>query len=56
MRKRFGAHALQRASGIQLKDLEARQEESENQKALPSPEGRQQVDNLKNRRYHYWHR
>jgi DNA polymerase-4 len=56
MRKRFGTDALQRASGIQLKELEARQEESENQKALHSPEGRQQVDNLKNRRYHYWHR
>jgi len=56
MRKRFGADALQRASGIQLKELEARQEESEKQKALSSPGDRQQVDNLKNRRYHYWHR
>ena len=56
MRKRFGIDALQRASGIQLKELEARQEESETQKALSSPENRQQVDNLKNRRYRYWHR
>lgn len=56
MRKRFGSGALQRASGIQLKELEARQEESEKQKAVPSPEDRQQVDNLKNRRYRYWHR
>jgi DNA polymerase-4 len=56
MRKRFGSDALQRASGIQLKELEARQEERETQKAVPSPEDRQQVDNLKNRRYRYWHR
>jgi DNA polymerase-4 len=56
MRKRFGADALQRASGIQLKELEARQEENDQQKAVPSPENRQQVDNLKNRRYRYWHR
>lgn len=56
MRKRFGSDALQRASGIQLKELEARQEESETQKAVPGPEDRQQVDNLKNRRYRYWHR
>jgi DNA polymerase-4 len=56
MRKRFGASALQRASGIQLKELEARQVEDEKQKAVPSSEDRQQVDNLKNRRYRYWHR
>ncbi len=56
MRRRFGADALQRASGIQLKELEARQEESDKQKAVPDPENRQQVDNLKNRRYRYWHR
>jgi DNA polymerase-4 len=56
MRKRFGSSALQRASGIQLKELEARQEESEKQKAVPSSKDRQQVDNLKNRRYRYWHR
>jgi len=56
MRKRFGADTLQRASGIQLKELEARQEQSEQQKAVPSPESRQQVDNLKNRRYRYWYR
>lgn len=56
MRRRFGADALQRASGIQLKELEARQEESDKQKAVPDPENRQQVDNLKNRRYRYWYR
>jgi DNA polymerase-4 len=56
MRRRFGADALQRASGIQLKELEERQEESEKQKAVPQPGDRQQVDNLKNRRYRYWHR
>ena len=32
MRKRFGTHALQRASGIQLKELEARQEEEDERK------------------------
>jgi len=56
MRKRFGTSALQRASGIQLKELEARQEAYEKQKAVPSPEDRQQLDNLKNRRYRYWYR
>jgi len=56
MRRRFGTGALQRASGIQLKELEERQEESEKQRAVPSPEDRQQVDNLKNRRYRYWYR
>ncbi len=56
MRKRFGADALQRASGIQLRELEARQAENEQQKAIPSPESRQEVDKLKNRRYRYWYR
>jgi hypothetical protein len=56
LRRRFGADTLQRASGIQMKELEARQEQSEQQKAVPSPENRQQVDNLKNRRYRYWNR
>jgi DNA polymerase-4 len=56
MRRRFGADALQRASGIQLHELEARQAENEQQKAVPSPESRQEVDNLKNRRYRYWYR
>jgi DNA polymerase-4 len=56
MRRRFGADALQRASGIQLRELEARQEETDKRKAVPDPESRQQVDNLKNRRYRYWYR
>jgi hypothetical protein len=56
MRKRFGADTLQRASGIQLRELEARQEESDKQKAVPDPKNRQEVDNLKNRRYRYWYR
>jgi hypothetical protein len=56
MRKRFGADALQRASGIQLRELEARQEDADRQKAVPDPQNRQQVDNLKNRRYRYWYR
>ena len=56
MRKRFGADALQRASGIQLRELEARQAENEQQKAIPSPASRQEVDKLKNRRFRYWYR
>jgi DNA polymerase-4 len=56
MRRRFGADAVRRASGIQLRELEERTEQEGEQKAVPSPENRQQVDNLKNRRYRYWHR
>jgi hypothetical protein len=56
MRKRFGTDAIKKASGMQLRELEARQEESDRQKAVPDPESRQQIDNLKNRRYRYWYR
>ncbi|PID91458.1 MAG: DNA polymerase IV [Bacteroidetes bacterium] len=54
MRKRFGADTLRRASGIHLPELEARQKEAE--KAPPASSDRQQIDNLKNRRYRYWYR
>ncbi len=56
MRRRYGSDTVKRASGIQLKELEERTAGSEEQKAVPSPEDRQQVDNLKNRRYRYWYR
>ena len=56
MRGRFGVDAVKKASGMQLRELEARQEESDRQKAVPDPESRQQIDNLKNRRYRYWYR
>lgn len=56
LRKRFGPDSVKRASGIQLHDLEARAEQAALQKAVPHPEDRQQVDNLKNRRYRYWYR
>ncbi len=56
MRKRFGSDAVRKASGMQLRELDARQEENDEQKAVPRPEERQQVDNLKNRRYRYWYR
>ncbi len=56
LRRRYGSDSVKRASGIQLSDLEERTEQSDQQKAVPSPEKRQQMDNLKNRRYRYWHR
>jgi DNA polymerase-4 len=56
LRRRYGTDSVRRASGIQLRDLEERTEQSEQQKAVPSPGEPQQVDNLKNRRYRYWYR
>ena len=56
LRRRYGAGAVKRASGIQLHDLEAREEAAGLQQAVPSPEQRQQIDNLKNRRWGYWGR
>jgi DNA polymerase-4 len=54
LRKRFGSGAVRRASGIQLRDLEekARQDNTENEEDAATR--RQQVDNLKNRRWGYW--
>lgn len=56
LRKRYGPDAVKRASGIQLRELEQRTSFSDQQKAVDSPQERQQIDNLKNRRYRYWHR
>lgn len=56
LRKRYGSDSVKRASGIQLHDLEEREEAAGQQKAVPSPEKRQQIDNLKNRRWRYWYR
>lgn len=54
LRKRFGSGAVRRASGIQLRELEekANQDDKENEEDAASR--RQQVDNLKNRRWGYW--
>ena len=56
LRRRYGSDSVKRASGIQLHDLEERIAQSQQQKNISSPEDRQQIDNLKNRRYRYWHR
>jgi DNA polymerase-4 len=56
LRRRYGADSVKRASGIQLHDLEEQMEQSQQQKTAFSPEERQQIDNLKNRRYRYWYR
>lgn len=54
LRKRFGSSSVRRASGIQLRELEARMEEEKNKEQQDSSRLRQQVDNLKNRRWGYW--
>ena len=64
LRRRYGSDAVKRASGIQLRDLEERTEQiSQQQPAQQQPAQqqphpfagrRQQVDNLKNRRFRYW--
>ena len=56
LRRRYGSDAVKRASGIQLRDLEERIIQSHQQKSVLSPEDRQQIDNLKNRRFRYWYR
>jgi DNA polymerase-4 len=56
LRRRYGSDSVKRASGIQLRDLEERTEKSAQQEAVSSPENRQQIDNLKNRRWRYWYR
>ncbi len=56
LRRRFGADSVRRASGIQLRDLEERATQSDQQRAVDFPENRQQIDNLKNRRWRYWYR
>jgi hypothetical protein len=56
LRRRYGSDAVVRASGIQLRDLEEQIEQSQQKQSPFSPEERQQIDNLKNRRYRYWYR
>lgn len=56
LRRRYGSDSVKRASGIQLRDLEERIEQSQQQSSISSPEDRQQIDNLKNRRFRYWYR
>lgn len=53
LRKRFGSRSVRRASGIQLQELE---EKVSKEKPLQedTETRRQQVDNLKNRRWKYW--
>ncbi|RLD95850.1 MAG: DNA polymerase IV [Bacteroidetes bacterium] len=55
LRRRYGSDSIKRASGIQLHDLEEQIAQSQQEKSISSPEDRQQIDNLKNRRYRYWH-
>lgn len=56
LRRRYGSDSVKRASGIQLRDLEEQISRSQQQHSISTPEERQQIDNLKNRRYRYWHR
>jgi len=46
LRRRYGSDSVKRASGIA---------QSQQQLSISAPEDRQQIDNLKNRRYRYWH-
>ena len=56
LRRRYGSDSVKRASGIQLRDLEEREQTGDQQQGVSSPEKRQQIDNLKNRRWRYWYR
>ena len=56
LRRRYGSDSIKRASGIQLRELEERTEQTVQQRSIPSPQDRQQIDNLKNRRWRYWYR
>ncbi len=53
LRKRFGTRSVRRASGIQLHQLEEKNSEKKETEA-DAASRRQQVDNLKNRRWGYW--
>lgn len=53
LRKRFGAGSVRRASGIQLHQLEEKNS-GEKETEADAASRRQQVDNLKNRRWGYW--
>jgi DNA polymerase-4 len=54
LRKRFGDSSVRRASGIQMKDMEERVRQEEEQRNTDPETRRQQIDNLKNRRWSYW--
>ena len=56
LRRRFGADSVRRASGIQLRDLEERDSQSGREGTVDTSGNRQQIDNLKNRRWRYWYR
>ncbi|MDA3823254.1 MAG: DNA polymerase IV [Bacteroidales bacterium] len=54
LRKRFGSRSVRRASGIQLKELEEKPSFAKTSEDKEGGAQRQQVDNLKNRRWGYW--
>jgi len=54
LRKRFGQASVRRASGIQLHELEEQREAGKSREQEDAETARQQVDNLKNRRWSYW--
>jgi DNA polymerase-4 len=54
LRKRFGSSSVRRASGIQLYELEERETNKKRDEEPDAEARRQQVDNLKNRRWNYW--
>jgi DNA polymerase IV len=54
LRKRFGQGSVRRASGIQLHELEEQREAGKSREQEDAETARQQVDNLKNRRWNYW--
>jgi hypothetical protein len=54
LRRRFGSMSVRRASGIQLKELEEKLKNESKHTEEDSITKRQQIDNLKNRRWGYW--
>ncbi|MDF1574434.1 MAG: DNA polymerase IV [Bacteroidales bacterium] len=56
LRRRYGSDSIRRASGIQLCNLEEQIARSQQELSISSPGNRQQIDNLKNRRFRYWYR
>ncbi|MBN1132709.1 MAG: DNA polymerase IV [Bacteroidales bacterium] len=56
LRNRFGMLSVRKASGIEFNEFEEGQEKAGQQSAEYTPEQHRQIDNLKNRRWHYWYR
>jgi DNA polymerase IV len=54
LRKRFGQGSVRRASGVQLHELEEKREAGSSTEQEDAETARQQIDNLKNRRWSYW--